>query len=191
MREEEPLLTPLACPPLQEFESCSGDAGIALFLPIIHTFSNQVTSASSNPDGYCFEGCRSRCPSSTVSFVRAGGTQCEGRRPSISCGCSPSRMYQYRVGSSKGEFELALQLRNLHRLFRLFQVLHNQQFVATVINHLDRDLPMVARFERCACGACQMVPNAFFVLPTQRFFKVSHAPVRGKKAWQTWKQRSL
>ena len=72
------------------------------------------------------------------------------RRPTS--GSSPSWMYQCCAGSSNGELRIGFSIFALTRPIACasLKAFDDQQFVAPVVDHLDRDLAVLAGFERCA-----------------------------------------
>ena len=60
------------------------------------------------------------------------------------------------------------------------QRFHNEQLVATVVDHLHGDLAVLTGLEWRARGTGEVVPHRLLVRPLSAFLRLSHALVRGK-----------
>jgi hypothetical protein len=78
-----------------------------------------------------------------------------------------------------------------HGLHGLFQGFDDQQFITAVINDLHGNLSVPTGLERRAHCASQVLPHRVFELSPEGSFQGFPPLVRGKNAWETWKQRRL
>ena len=63
----------------------------------------------------------------------------------------------------------------------LRQLLHDQQFVAPIVDDFDGNLLVLARFKRGAGRAGQVVPDTFFVFALERFLQIVPGAGAGKE----------